>query len=58
MKQKANNFQNMRELGFYQQAAIAATLLERMLPNYQLFSEVTGFGDAKLCRDILNMVWE
>lgn len=58
MKQKANNFQNMRELGFYQQAAIAATLLERMLPNYQLFSEVTGFGDAKLCRDILNLVWE
>ena len=58
MKQKANNFQNMRELGFYQQAAIAATLLERMLPNYQLFSEVTGFGDTKLCRDILNLVWE
>ena len=58
MKQKANNFQMMRELGYYQQAAIAAALLERMLPNYQLFAEVTEFGDAKLCRDILNMVWE
>ncbi|MDX3773228.1 YjaG family protein [Chromatiaceae bacterium AAb-1] len=58
MKQKANNFQLMRELGFYQQAAIAATLLERMIPNYQLFSEVSGFGDATLPRNILNLVWE
>lgn len=58
MKQKATNFQKMRELGYYQQAAVAAALLERMIPNYQLFHEVTEFGDAKLCRDILNMVWE
>jgi len=58
MKQKANNFQMMRELGFYQQAAIAAALLERMLPNYQLFHEVTQFGDAKLGRDVLNLIWE
>lgn len=58
MKQKANNFQLMRELGFYQQAAIAATLLERMLPNYQLFCEVTSSGDAVLARNILNLIWE
>ena len=57
-KQKANNFQAMRELGFYQQAAVAATLLERMLPNYQLFAEVTQTGDAELPRHILTLVWE
>ena len=58
MSTKANNFQQIRDLGFYQQAAIAATLMERMLPNYQLFSEVTGFGDAALPRHVLDLVWE
>jgi len=58
MSTKANNFQQIRELGFYQQAAIAATLMERMLPNYQLFSEVTSFGDAALPRHVLDLVWE
>lgn len=58
MKQKANNFQAMRELNFYQQAAVAATLLERMLPNYQLFAEVSQTGDAELPRHILTLVWE
>lgn len=58
MKQKANNFQAMRDLNFYQQAAIAATLLERMLPHYQLFAEVTQTGDAQLPRHILTLVWE
>lgn len=58
MKSKANNFQAMRELNFYQQAAIAAALLERMLPNYQLFAEVTQSGDAELPRHILTLIWE
>lgn len=55
---KANNFQRMRELGFYQQAAVAATLLERMIPNYQLFAEVSETGDGALVRHSLDMVWE
>lgn len=55
---KANNFQRMRDLGFYQQAAVAATLLERMIPNYQLFAEVTETGDGALVRHSLDMVWE
>lgn len=58
MKQKANNFQQMRELNLAQQAAIAASLLERMLPNYQLFSEVSQFGDPVLVRKILDLCWE
>ena len=55
---KANNFQKMRELTFYQQAAVAIVLLERMLPNYQLFAEVSSFGDATLPRHTLDLVWE
>ncbi len=55
---KANNFQKMRELSFYQQAAVAIVLLERMLPNYQLFAEVSSFGDAALPRHTLDLVWE
>jgi len=55
---KANNFQKMRDLNFYQQAAIALVLLERMLPNYQLFAEVSEFGDAQLPRHCLDLCWE
>lgn len=58
MNSKANNFQLMRGLGFYQQAAIATTLLERMIPSYQLFAEVSQFGDAALPRHVLDLVWE
>lgn len=58
MTAKANNFQRMRELGFYQQAAVAATLLERMVPSYQLFAQVSEFGDAALPRHVLDLVWE
>lgn len=58
MNSKANNFQRMRELSFYQQGAVAATLLERMIPSYQLFAEVTAFGDAALPRHVLDLVWE
>lgn len=58
MNSKANNFQRMRDLSFYQQGAVAATLLERMIPSYQLFAEVTAFGDAALPRHVLDLVWE
>ncbi|WP_306523638.1 YjaG family protein [Rheinheimera sp.] len=58
MNIKANNFQRMRDLSFYQQAAVAATLLERMIPSYQLFAEVSAFGDAALPRHVLDLVWE
>ena len=48
----------LRQRRAHQQAAVAATLLERMLPNYQLFAEVTQTGDAELPRHILTLVWE
>ncbi|WP_440055384.1 YjaG family protein [Pseudoalteromonas sp. T1lg65] len=55
---KANNFQRIRELNFLQKAALAAAILERMLPNYQLFSDATGFGDQTVLRNALDLCWE
>ncbi|RUO23348.1 DUF416 domain-containing protein [Aliidiomarina iranensis] len=51
-------FQQIRELPFNHQAVLAAYLCERMLPNYDLFSASTGFGDAKTLRGALNAVWD
>jgi len=55
---KPNNFQRVRELNYMQKAVLAAALLERMLPNYELFSDATEFGDAKIFRNALNSIWE
>lgn len=55
---KANNFQRIRELNYLQQAVLAAALVERMLPNYGLFSEATEFGDEAILRSALNLCWE
>ncbi|MDO6465219.1 YjaG family protein [Pseudoalteromonas carrageenovora] len=55
---KANNFQRIRELNYLQKAVLAGALIERMLSNYGLFSEATGFGDEALLRSALNVCWE
>jgi uncharacterized protein len=55
---KANNFQRIRELNYLQKAVLASALIERMLPNYGLFSEATGFGDEAILRSALNVCWE
>ena len=55
---KANNFQRIRELNYLQKAVLASALIERMLPNYGLFSEATGFGDEALLRSALDVCWE
>jgi uncharacterized protein YjaG (DUF416 family) len=54
----SSNHQQLRSLAAHQQALVATTLVERMLPNYLLFCEVTEFGDGKVLRDALNIVWE
>ncbi len=55
---KANNFQRIRELNYLQKAVLGAAIIERMLPNYALFSEATGFGDQQVLRNALNLIWE
>ncbi len=46
------------KLSQWQQIAFSAALLERMLPNYQMFSEAAQFGDAKILRNQLDIIWQ
>jgi len=58
LNNKLTVFQQVRELSGWQAVAFSATLLERMLPNYQLFCEATEFADPELYRNSLNTIWE
>ena len=49
---------NFSNLSHWQQTAFCAALLERMIPNYSLFSESASFGDAKVLRNQLDMIWQ
>ncbi|OUS23914.1 hypothetical protein A9Q98_14375 [Thalassotalea sp. 42_200_T64] len=48
----------LTNLSLWQQTTFAAALLERMLPNYQIFSQAVDFGDFKLLRNQLDLVWQ
>ncbi len=55
---KLNTFGEIRELKFPANMVFACALMQRMLPNYILFSANTGFGDAHVAQSILNLIWE
>lgn len=46
------------KLSQWQQVALSAALLERMLPNYQMFAEHVEFGDFKVLRNQLDLIWQ
>ncbi len=46
------------KLSHWQQVAFSAALLERMLPNYQMFSDAAKFGDFPLVRNQLDLIWQ
>ena len=46
------------KLSHWHQVTFAAALLERMLPNYQMFSEAADFGEAKILRNQLDIIWQ
>jgi len=46
------------KLSHWQQIAFASALLERMLPNYQMFSENSQFGNYTLLRNQLDLIWQ
>ena len=46
------------KLSHWQQVAFASALLERMLPNYQMFSEGSDFGSYTLLRNQLDLIWQ
>ena len=48
----------LHRLSQWQQTAFCAALLERMLPNYQMFSEATSFGQYKVLRNQLDLIWQ
>ena len=46
------------KLSHWHQIAFSAALLERMLPNYQMFSEGADFGNVKVLRNQLDIIWQ
>ena len=56
----ALNLKNIHLENFssWQKTAFAAGLLERMLPNYQMFADAVAFGDATLLRNQLDLIWQ
>lgn len=48
----------LRRLDKRQRLAFMAALCERLWPNYALYAETTGTGDARALGGILALVWE
>jgi len=48
----------LSRLSQWQQVTFCAALLERMLPNYQMFAQAVDFGDAALLRNQLDLLWQ
>lgn len=55
---KLSTFARVRQLEGWRAIAFSAALLERMLPNYTLFKEVTGYDDEGVCVNCLALLWE
>ncbi|AWB66638.1 DUF416 domain-containing protein [Saccharobesus litoralis] len=55
---KPSTFARIRELNRRQQTAFNAMLLERMLPNYNLYAELTEQGDPSVLRTALDVIWQ
>lgn len=53
-----NTFERIRALPMAYQTVLALYLCERMVPNYDLFYQVTGFGDPKPLHSALNACWD
>lgn len=53
-----SNQLSFTSLSQWQQIAYSAALIERMLPNYKLFSEATEFGEYSVLRNQLDTVWQ
>jgi uncharacterized protein YjaG (DUF416 family) len=58
MTTKPGFFKRVKALDFPQKKVFAIALCQRMLPNYQLFSEVCEFGDPQVLDTVLNLLWQ
>lgn len=48
----------LSKLSLWQKIAFSTALLERMLPNYQMFSQAADFGDFAVLRNQVNLIWQ
>ncbi|MCW8109250.1 YjaG family protein [Alteromonas ponticola] len=58
MTNKLNTFARVRELEGWKAVAFSAALLERMVPNYELFCSANEIEERDLLRKCLDLVWE
>ena len=58
MNNKLNIFQQVRDLEGWRAVAFAATLVERMYPNYALFCQACDYEGEQQFRKTLNSIWE
>lgn len=58
MTNKPGFFKRVKALNFEQKKVFAIALCQRMLPNYQLFSEVCEFGDPQVLDTALSLLWQ
>jgi uncharacterized protein YjaG (DUF416 family) len=56
--EKLSTFQQVRDLSKKPAVAFSAALLQRMLPNYELFCDVSEFGDKELAAKLVELIWE
>ncbi|KPZ72045.1 hypothetical protein AN944_01295 [Shewanella sp. P1-14-1] len=58
MSHKPGFFKRLKALSLPQKQLFATALCQRMLPNYQLFSEVCEFGEPKTLSTVLELLWQ
>ncbi|BAJ03153.1 YjaG family protein [Shewanella violacea] len=58
MTNKPGFFKRVKALDLQQKKVFAIALCQRMLPNYQLFSEVCEFGDPQVLDTALSLLWQ
>src|SRR5262245_34312092 len=49
---------SLQSLAHWKRVAFMLLCCERMLPNFQVFSNETGFGDTGILRKAANTAWE
>ncbi|NVB40624.1 DUF416 family protein [Pseudenhygromyxa sp. WMMC2535] len=57
MPKKQDIFNKIKELNASEQLAFSISCCERMLPRYHEFSTAEGWGDVKVLRNALDMLW-
>ncbi|WP_394129579.1 YjaG family protein [Shewanella maritima] len=58
MSNKSGFFKRLKALSFSQKQLFATALCQRMLPNYQLFSEVCEYGNPQVLQTAMELLWQ